>query len=238
MTNEICSGDFKRPTVTSICRKPKCNSCFSTYQEIVLFPDSTAWTTALHTYPFFNIHKLINCVTLFCFALTLSIGFKLSTCRAQHSTSHTSETHDSTLIVSAKSLASQKNGILIRPQAVSISHYSWQFISRKTSSTRTTHDILFSLPFPFTHPALFLHTVLSGGKTITNELISTCHWKACWNAASEWEVKGKKSLSLLNTTVLYWFLPSNLRNSGRYPALPKGESPPPEERLSPSAAPC
>lgn len=79
--------------------------------------------------------------------------------------------------------------------------------------------MLFPFPFPFTHPALLLHTVLSGGKTITNELISTCHWKACWNAASEWEVKEKKKVNLRNTTVLYWFLLSYLSSWSRYPAL-------------------
>lgn len=96
--------------------------------------------------------------------------------------------------------------------------------------------MLFPFPFPFTHPALLLHTVLSGGKTITNELISTCHWKACWNAASEWEVKEKKKVNLRNTTVLYWFLLSYLSSWSRYPALSKGEPPLPEEQLPASEA--
>lgn len=51
--------------------------------------------------PIFQLTEA-DCVKLFCFALTLSIGFELSTCRAQHSTSHTSKTLDSTLIVSSK----------------------------------------------------------------------------------------------------------------------------------------
>lgn len=96
--------------------------------------------------------------------------------------------------------------------------------------------ICFSL---FPSPSHIQHhfcTVLSGGKTITNELISTCHWKACWNAASELEVKEEKSLNLLNTTVLYWFLLSYLSSWSRYPALSKGEPPLPEEQLPASEA--